>query len=166
MNSSLSISPEHHVVRYISPSLVVGDYVDGNAFVLREKEESLSVNWLEAFKSDDTNFQLSEVRRLSTIISGLCWILKRVPYIGEPIRIWLAKFGGYLHCGDMRYLTNCPAGDYSKVKLLYHVSFSYRIKGFLVNQIRWKKFVKDHSISIYSEKLMIVAEDRTSRDRV
>ena len=64
MNDS-KIPPEHHVVRYISPSLVVGDYADGNAFVLREKEEGLSVNWLEAFKSDDTNFQLSEVRQLS-----------------------------------------------------------------------------------------------------
>ena len=66
MNSD-NIPPEHHVVRYISPSLVVGDYADGNAFVLRENETGLSVNWLEAFKSDDTNFQLSEVRRLSRI---------------------------------------------------------------------------------------------------
>lgn len=102
----------------------------------------------------------------ATVISGSCWILKKIPYIGEPIRSWLAKFGGYLHCGDMRYLTNCPAGDYSKVKLLFHVSLFYRMKGYLVNQVPWRKFVKDHSIGVYSEKLLIVAEDRTSRDRV
>lgn len=62
-----NIPSDHHVVRYIKPTLVNGDYADGSAFVPRENESELSVNWLEAFNSNDLCFQLSEVRRLSRI---------------------------------------------------------------------------------------------------
>lgn len=96
----------------------------------------------------------------TTFISTLCWIVKRIPAVGEGIRSWLARFGGYLHCGDMRYLTNCKSGAYDQVRLLFYVNFLYRIKGFLVNNFRVKKFVKDHSISVYRKKLMYVAEKR------
>lgn len=61
------ISSNHHVVRYINPSQVVGDRADGSAFVLKKNELGLSVNWLEAFDSVDLCFQLSEVRRLSRL---------------------------------------------------------------------------------------------------
>ena len=53
-----------HVVRYVRPSLVEDETVDGSAFVLRKGEATLSVNWLEAFGGDDADHQLSEVRRL------------------------------------------------------------------------------------------------------
>ena len=66
MNST-NIPSDHHVVRYIKPTLVVGDYADGSAFVLRESESGLSVNWLEAFDNINLCFQLSEVRRVARI---------------------------------------------------------------------------------------------------
>ena len=53
-----------HVVRYVRPSLVEDETVDGSAFVLRKGEATLSVNWLEAFGGDDQHHQLGEVRRL------------------------------------------------------------------------------------------------------
>ena len=65
--SNHKISSDHHVARYISPSQVIGDRADGSAFVLKENELGLSVNWLEAFGSVDLCFQLSEVRRLSRL---------------------------------------------------------------------------------------------------
>ena len=53
-----------HVVRYVRPSLVEDETVDGSAFVLRKGEATLPVNWLEAFGGDDQYYQLREVRRL------------------------------------------------------------------------------------------------------
>jgi len=100
-----------------------------------------------------------------SVIAGLCWLAKRVPGAGETIRSWLAKFGGYLHCGDMRYLTNCQRNKYGDVKLLYHASAFRRFKGFLIGGLPWKRFLSDHSISVYRKKLMIVAQKRNPASR-
>ncbi len=59
-----NLPADHHIVRYVKPSLVEDETVDGSAFLLRPDEDGLSVNWLEAFGYDDKNRQLSEVRRL------------------------------------------------------------------------------------------------------
>ena len=50
-----------HVVRYVRPSLVEDETVDGSALLLRKGEATLSVNWLEAFGGDDQHHQLREV---------------------------------------------------------------------------------------------------------
>ena len=42
--SDKEVPDAHHVVRYVKPSLMDGDFVDGGAFVLRETESGLSVN--------------------------------------------------------------------------------------------------------------------------
>lgn len=97
----------------------------------------------------------------SDTISLIGWGLQLIPNIGKTLRTWLlSKFGGYLHCGDMRYLTNCSTGKYDNVKLLYSVSFLYRVKGILFKKLPWKKFLSDHSMSIYRKKLAIVALNR------
>lgn len=56
-----------HVVRYVKASLVDDETVDGSAFVLREGEATLSVNWLEAFQGDEQERQISNVQRLSRL---------------------------------------------------------------------------------------------------
>jgi len=99
------------------------------------------------------------------LISMLCLLARRIPHFGETIRAGFSKFGGYIHCGDMRYLTHCPKGQYADVKLLYHVSFLYRVKGFALRVALWKRFLADHSISIYRKKLMVVAEKRNRADK-
>ena len=53
-----------HVVRYVKPSLVDGEVIDGGAFVLREDETGLSVNWLEYFGGNNERRQVDEVRNL------------------------------------------------------------------------------------------------------
>ena len=58
---------DHHIVRYVKPSLIEDEAVDGSAFLLRPDELGLSVNWLEAFGYDDEDRQLSEVRRLFSL---------------------------------------------------------------------------------------------------
>ncbi len=92
-----------------------------------------------------------------TLFAGIIGFL---PYVGKQWKSWLLeKLGGYIHAGNMRYLTNCPRGNYNNVKLLYNVSFLFRVKEFF-NRFMLKKFITDHSISIYRKKLMIIAENR------
>lgn len=54
---------DDHVVRYVKPSLVEDETIDGGAFLLRTSETALSVNWMEAFDGNRQD-RLSEVRRL------------------------------------------------------------------------------------------------------
>lgn len=94
-------------------------------------------------------------------IGALSSVLGSVPWIGPTMKKFLlAKVNGYMHGGNMRYLTNCPSGDYSSVKLLYSVSLIYRLKAFVSGKLPYKKFLADHSISIYRKKLAIVAKSR------
>ncbi len=60
----------------------------------------------------------------------------------------------------MRYLTNCRGGQYEDVQLLYSVSILFRVKGLIIKKLPWKKFLADHSISVYRRKLMVVAQVR------
>ena len=105
----------------------------------------------------------------SETITFLCWLFRRLSTLRVPglssCAKWLdvkimSNFGGYIHAGNMRYLTNCSSGNYEKVKLLYSVSIFRRVKGFFLRKLPWKKFVKDHSIGIYKSKLLVVAENR------
>ncbi|GEA20350.1 lipase family protein [Vibrio harveyi] len=84
-----------------------------------------------------------------------------IPWIGTKAKEFLLeKFSGYIHGGNMRYLTNCKKGEYKDVQLLYSVSFLFRLKAVLIGKLPYKKFLSDHSISIYRKKLEIVALKR------
>lgn len=94
-------------------------------------------------------------------ITSMAWISGWIPHFGKSIKkVLLSKFGGYLHAGDMRYLTNCPMHDFGKVKLLYAVSFFYRTKAFLTQGIPFSKVPADHSMGIYRSKLKVIASRR------
>ena len=82
------IPDQDHVLRYVKPSLLDGTHVDGGAFVLREAEIGLSVNWLEIFEDDDHADPVNEIRRLSRISlasTGKFAKLKRPP--NKTVRI-------------------------------------------------------------------------------
>lgn len=97
----------------------------------------------------------------SVTISTVSWLVGFIPQVGKNIRsALLSKFGGYLHGGNMRYLTNCAGGNYDTVNLLYSVSFFYRIKMLYINALPWSKPLADHSISLYRKKLAIVGTNR------
>ncbi len=100
----------------------------------------------------------------SETITVIGWLLQIIPWVGgKSLRtLLLSKFGGYLHCGDMRYLSNCPKGQYKDVKLLYFVSIIFRIKGLIIKKLPWRKFLSDHSISVYRKKLTMVAKHNNS----
>ena len=106
------------------------------------------------------------------IITSFAWILRlvawfRIPFISQSsqsLERWLlSNFKGYLHGGDMRYMTNCKRGQYREVKLLSSVSLFRIIKGWSIKKLPWKKFLADHSISIYRKKLMVIAERRNQQ---
>lgn len=95
------------------------------------------------------------------IVTAISWVVGFIPKVGRTIATMLrSRFGGYMHCGDMRYLTNCPPGRFQNVQMLYSVSFWYRIKGYFVKKLPWRKFLSDHSISVYRKKLYVVAVKR------
>ncbi len=103
------------------------------------------------------------------LVTILSWIPRLVAWFRVPLvsgwsgsigRWLLSNWDGYLHVGSMRYMTNCKSGQYDDVKLLYSVSFFRRIMGWWEKKKPWKKFLSDHSISIYRKKLMIIAESR------
>ncbi|WP_086933488.1 lipase family protein [Agarilytica rhodophyticola] len=99
------------------------------------------------------------------LIGLLAWLSKFIPYIGDDIRnTLLSRFSGYYHGGDMRYLTNCPQGYYEDVKLLYSVSFLFRVKAFIVKKMPWSKILTDHSVEIYRKKLKIIAYNRQCKN--
>lgn len=86
-----------------------------------------------------------------------------VPRVGDFLAWLFSKLGkyvGYVHCGDMRYLTSCPTSDYSKVELRHSVGGYRRISEFLSSQAGWGKLLRDHSIEVYRKKLMLIAERR------
>jgi hypothetical protein len=95
-------------------------------------------------------------------ITLLSLILKAIPtQLSYRFAMWLEdKFGGYIHAGNMRYLSNCPKGDYSDVKVLYTVSLLYRFIALIKKELPFKKLATDHSISVYSKKLMLIAFKR------
>ncbi len=51
---------------------------------------------------------------------------------------------------------------YGDVKLLYSVSWLYRIKAFIFKKLPWKKLLADHFISVYRKKLIVIAQRRNS----
>ncbi len=96
-------------------------------------------------------------------ISAFTFLAKLIPGPGYQIATWLkTKFGGYIHAGNMRYLTNCQPGNFEDVKVLYTVSFFYRLKALVFKSLPFSKLLSDHSISVYSKKLMIIAFKRNS----
>ncbi len=101
----------------------------------------------------------------SELITVFGWLLSLIPNIGKQLRAWiLDRFDGYIHGGNMRYLTNCANSDYQNVKLLYSVSWFHRAKALIIKKLPWKKMLADHSISIYRKKLLIVAQARNKSD--
>lgn len=96
-------------------------------------------------------------------IGSLSMLVSWIPNIGPRISEWLSsKFGRYIHAGNMRFLSNCKAGQYENVQLLYHVSSLYRLKALWIKGRAPNCLLKDHSISVYRKKLKIVAEKRSA----
>ena len=94
-------------------------------------------------------------------VESISWVFGFIPYVGTTIKkLLISKFGGYYHCGNMRYLSICKSGDYNNVQLLYSVSFIFRVRAFLISKISGIKIPADHSISVYRNKLKVIASQR------
>jgi len=90
-----------------------------------------------------------------TVVKSL---LGFIPKYGTNLKEKFSKnYEGYMHCGNMRYLTDCRSGDYSNLQLLYSVSGWYRAKQWWKSKF-FKGFLKDHSIAVYRKKLLMIAE--------
>lgn len=56
------IDANNHCLRYVKPSWVEDDVVDGSAFRLRPEEKGLSVYWVEFFQMEEAH-HLVEIRK-------------------------------------------------------------------------------------------------------
>lgn len=98
------------------------------------------------------------------VVSSLSFLAGFIPVIGQSMReFFMRNLQGYMHCGDMRYLTDCSSGTYKNVSLLFYVSFFYRMKALFTRAASVSAFVKDHSIVVYREKLGWLAIRRNLR---
>lgn len=98
------------------------------------------------------------------------WLVNVLRMIGRAIPLgrvlvsfgnWLERtMSGYVHAGNMRFLTDCKDGDVSKVELLYTVGWGRRFRGLLTRVTPLGKVLKDHGIAIYRRKMMSIAERR------
>ena len=90
-------------------------------------------------------------------------LTKLIPVYGQDINKWLKdNFSGYMHGGNMRFLSNCKKGSYSDVKLLYSVHLWRRIRGMVHRFSPWSKLASDHSMSTYNKKMYEVAKRRNN----
>ncbi|WP_417442092.1 lipase family protein [Idiomarina sp.] len=94
----------------------------------------------------------------SFYITMIAWLVGLIPMFGKSWKKALTvHFGNYMHGGDMRFLTDVKKREFSKAKLLTHVSGWYRLKGWARKQFTFKKFGTDHSMAIYRSKLAYIA---------
>jgi hypothetical protein len=56
------IPDENHVARYCSPIHVPGGEIQATAFMMRQVDTSLSVNWMEYFKCSSREGEITELR--------------------------------------------------------------------------------------------------------
>ena len=93
----------------------------------------------------------------------IAWFCGLVPHFGPSIKAKiLSNFGGYYHMGDMRYLTNCEPGAYDTVKLMFSVSWWYRVKAYFFKKLSFLALPADHSIAVYRRKLKVIAQQRNN----
>ena len=97
-------------------------------------------------------------------VKGIRAVGRSAPLVGQ-ILISGGNFveqtmSGYAHAGNMRFLTNCRNGDFSKAQMLYTASWSRRFLGAFTGAIPLMKVLSDHGISVYRRKMMEVAERR------
>jgi hypothetical protein len=99
------------------------------------------------------------------LIDSIGWITKLIPAYGSDIGKWLLdNFAGYMHGGNMRFLSNCKKGSYSDVKLLYSVHFWRRVKALMQRLSPWSKLASDHSMTVYRQKMYVIAKRRNGID--
>ena len=100
---------------------------------------------------------------IAGLAKGLRALGRTIPFLRGAVWLgdWLERtMRGYTHTGNMRFLTNCKDGDFSKTELLYAVGWSRRVRGLLNGSKPWGKVLSDHGIKIYRQKMLHVADKR------
>lgn len=121
---------EGNVVRYAKPTQVIDGRVDGSAFLLKETESGLSVNWLEYFGGRPKHQQLAEIRRLIRLTlrrigmfaelnvgetrEHIGDVLDEIRFIHSP----LAPEGGFEADPSHSEVVGLPPGDTPEAELI------------------------------------------------
>ncbi len=95
---------------------------------------------------------LRALGRLAPFLTFLVWI-------GNMLERY---FSGYEHGGNMRFITNCKDGDFSRATLLYTVGWGRRVRAIFNGTNKWGSLLSDHSIATYQTKLLHIALKRST----
>ena len=87
-----------------SPVKVAASYTFGSPRVGNE-------NWINQIKSPiyrlvNAADSVTMLPPGSITMSGLSFLVGLIPSFGDKLKVWLSKYNGYIHAGNMRYLTN------------------------------------------------------------
>ena len=101
------------------------------------------------------------------IMGGLTHVLPRWRFL-DSARTHVERVTGYVHYGDMRYLTACAPGSgdgYPGLMVIANPPFLERLRRFLrrVKDTKGQGMIKDHAIGIYRRKLKAYARARNVR---
>ncbi len=98
------------------------------------------------------------------VLGGLTHVLPRWRFL-DSLRTYVESVSGYVHYGDMRYLTACapgPGNGYSGLMVISNPTVLERWARFLrrVKDTKGQGLIKDHAIGIYRRKLKAYAQSR------
>ncbi len=98
------------------------------------------------------------------LINLLLALSRWIPLPLDWLVNFLRSFRGYIHYGDMRYLTHVPSGndDYPKLEIIPNLSFPSRVSRLVGRWVQTfgRAAAQDHSIAIYRKKLRAYARNR------
>lgn len=79
-----TVPDQNHIARFCRPMQAPEGQIQATAFMLREDEESLSVNWLEFLNCSSRE---SEITKIRTIYSEKFTVGSRFPISPRPLRL-------------------------------------------------------------------------------
>lgn len=93
-------------------------------------------------------------------VDALRFVSSLIPFVNK-IATWLDdRVSGYRHYGDMRYLTLTKKADFSDVTVIPNITPLDRWRRLFKSRVSFNRYLKDHSIDIYSKKLASYALKR------
>ena len=99
------IPDENHVARYCSPIHVPGGEIQATAFMMRQVDTSLSVNWLEYFKCSSRESEIAELRKA---------------YSAKNLIVKAAGKIAVLNAGEVREKVLTESPDSRKLEVLHN----------------------------------------------
>ena len=102
-----AIPDQNHIARYCRSTCAPEGQIQASAFLLREDEESLSVNWLEILNCSDRETEIKKIRNIYSL---------KFNRIGRNAKIII------FNVGDVRNKIKTETSDHRNLEVLHEPS--------------------------------------------